>query len=208
MKRLIPLLVSVGVATLLWLAPANPVLARWLIEPGRIAVVAGTLDRGLLLHAQPNATSEVVALLPEGTQVTISGDPVWDGHGNYYPVTHALGPSGWAFDLYLAEGDISIFASGFSILARITAYSDGPEGGAIGFITRSGTVTRWGVVAVDPSVIPLGSRLLIAGMPGVYQAEDTGSGVIGNWVDVWLPTPEEARNFGSYEPVMVTVLGW
>ena len=40
--------------------PPSIALARWLIEPGATAVVAGTLDRGLLLHATPDPARESV----------------------------------------------------------------------------------------------------------------------------------------------------
>lgn len=62
--------------------------------------------------------------------------------------------------------------------------------------TRSGTAVRSGVVATDPAVIPLGSRLTIEGLPGLYSAEDTGSGVKGNHVDVWFASCPAALNWG------------
>ncbi len=208
LARLLPLVCSLALAALVALAPAQPALARWLLPRGGTVVVAGTWGASLVLHAAPGADQPVVASVPEGTELTVSGAPVWAGDGLYYPVRHPSGVAGWAFDLYLAAGRFSIFSSGFSIQARVTGYSDGPEGGALGFLTRTSTVTRWGVAAVDPSVIPLGARLLIQGLPGVYQAEDTGSGVVGRWVDVWFPTPEAARAFGVHDGVVVTVLGW
>lgn len=76
-----------------------------------------------------------------------------------------------------------------SFVALVTAY-------CIHGTTRSGTGTRWGVVAVDPTVVPLGSRILIEGFDEVFLAEDTGGGVKGNWVDIWFPTYDEARRFG------------
>lgn len=64
--------------------------------------------------------------------------------------------------------------------------------------TASGVATRPGVVAADPSVLPLGSIVQIkAGTySGVYTVHDTGSAVKGNLVDVWMPSSREARNFG------------
>lgn len=63
--------------------------------------------------------------------------------------------------------------------------------------TRSGTRARWGVVAVDPRVIPLGSRLLIDGLEGtVFHAEDTGGGVRGSHIDIWFNSTQEAIRFG------------
>jgi 3D (Asp-Asp-Asp) domain-containing protein len=199
---------AVLAAGAVWLAPATPAQARWLLPAGGRAVVAGTLYGGMGVHARPGPDDPVLAVLPEGTEVMVTGAPVWAGDGLYYPIRYSPEIYGWGFDFYLAAGDVSIFASGFSIRARLTGYSDGPEGGAIGFITRTGTVTRWGTVAVDPAVIPLGSRVIIQGMPGVYQAEDTGSGVRGEWLDIWFPTPEAARQFGVHDGIVVTVLGW
>lgn len=62
--------------------------------------------------------------------------------------------------------------------------------------TRTDTPVRLGVVATDPAVIPLGSQLTIEGLPGLYRAEDTGSGVKGNHVDVWMSSCAAALTWG------------
>ncbi len=72
-----------------------------------------------------------------------------------------------------------------SFVARITAYATGNPG--VGTRTATGTTVRWGVVAVDPAVIPLGSQLEIEGIGGRFVAEDVGGGVRGAHVDVFLP---------------------
>lgn len=51
------------------------------------------------------------------------------------------------------------------------------------------------VIAVDPSVIPLGSRVLIDGY-GEYIAGDTGGAIHGNIVDLYVATQSEAISFG------------
>ncbi|WP_010631351.1 3D domain-containing protein [Sporolactobacillus vineae] len=51
------------------------------------------------------------------------------------------------------------------------------------------------VIAVDPGVIPLGSRVNIPGY-GVYIAADTGGSIKGNRIDIHLPTKAAALNFG------------
>jgi 3D (Asp-Asp-Asp) domain-containing protein len=61
--------------------------------------------------------------------------------------------------------------------------------------TATGMPTGWGVVAVDPSVIPLGTRLTIPGY-GEGVAADTGSGVRGNAIDLWFPTLAQANAWG------------
>lgn len=51
------------------------------------------------------------------------------------------------------------------------------------------------VVAVDPSVIPLGSKVTISGL-GTYTAADTGGAIKGNRLDVHFATNQQAINFG------------
>jgi 3D (Asp-Asp-Asp) domain-containing protein len=50
--------------------------------------------------------------------------------------------------------------------------------------------------AVDPKVIPLGWWIYIEGY-GFRRAEDKGSGVKGNWVDIYFDSHEVAENFGK-----------
>jgi 3D (Asp-Asp-Asp) domain-containing protein len=61
--------------------------------------------------------------------------------------------------------------------------------------TATGMPVGWGVVAVDPAVIPLGTRLTIPGY-GDAVAADTGSGVRGDSIDLWFPTLAQARAWG------------
>jgi cystine transport system substrate-binding protein len=61
--------------------------------------------------------------------------------------------------------------------------------------TATGAPTGWGVVAVDPSVIPLGTRLTIPGY-GSGVAADTGSAIQGATIDLWFPTVAQARAWG------------
>lgn len=74
-----------------------------------------------------------------------------------------------------------------------TAYhpSDGNGAG----ITASGMYARHGVVAVDPSVIPLGTRLYIPGY-GLALAADTGGDIQGNRIDLCIEDYESAYDFG------------
>jgi 3D (Asp-Asp-Asp) domain-containing protein len=68
-------------------------------------------------------------------------------------------------------------------------------GYSMGGSTATGVPVGWGTVAVDPSVIPLGSRMTIPGY-GDGVAADTGSGVSGAVVDLWFPTTEQALAWG------------
>lgn len=61
--------------------------------------------------------------------------------------------------------------------------------------TASGVRARRGVVAVDPAVIPIGTRLYIKGY-GNAVAADTGGSIKGNRIDLCFATYAEARQFG------------
>jgi len=68
-------------------------------------------------------------------------------------------------------------------------------------ITASGTKVRVGVVAVDPKVIPLGTKLYVQSLDGRSDygfciAEDTGGAIKGNRIDLFFNSGEEAKKFG------------
>ncbi|KLU62073.1 cell wall-binding protein YocH precursor [Peptococcaceae bacterium CEB3] len=74
-------------------------------------------------------------------------------------------------------------------IMRATAYSQlNPD-------TATGAPARWGVVAVDPGVIPLGTRLYVEGY-GDAQALDTGADIKGNRIDLYMDTPQAAEAWG------------
>ncbi len=61
--------------------------------------------------------------------------------------------------------------------------------------TSTGVSPYVGVVAVDPSVIPMGSRLYVEGY-GYGRAMDKGSAIKGNRIDVFLDTQSQALSWG------------
>lgn len=71
--------------------------------------------------------------------------------------------------------------------------------------TAMGTKAGYGVVAVDPAVIPLGTRLYIPGY-GFATAEDTGSAIVGNRIDLCFNSQQQAVNWGV-KPITVYVVG-
>jgi len=61
--------------------------------------------------------------------------------------------------------------------------------------TATGLPVGFGIVAVDPAVIPLGTRLSIPGY-GEGVAADTGGAVQGMTIDLWFPTLAQALAWG------------
>lgn len=64
-----------------------------------------------------------------------------------------------------------------------------------GFRTATGLTPSVGMVAVDPSIIPLGSRLYIEGY-GYARAADTGGAIKGNTVDLFMESYSQCMNWG------------
>lgn len=62
-------------------------------------------------------------------------------------------------------------------------------------ITATGTQVREGVVAVDPTVIPLGSQVWVEGF-GWLTAEDTGGAIKGNRIDIFHESRTLAMRWG------------
>jgi cystine transport system substrate-binding protein len=61
--------------------------------------------------------------------------------------------------------------------------------------TSTGLPVGWGIAAVDPSVIPLGTRIVVPGY-GVAVAADTGGAIRGATIDLWFPTAGQADAWG------------
>lgn len=78
---------------------------------------------------------------------------------------------------------------------RCTFYTGSPDEG--GSITALGTpVTPWYTVAVDPRVIPLGSKIRIEGFNGIFYCADTGGAIKGNIIDIAVGSKSEANRLG------------
>ena len=84
--------------------------------------------------------------------------------------------------------EITVTATAYCACAKCCGKSDG--------ITATGTTATAGrTIAVDPSVIPYGTEVVING--NTYVAEDCGGAVKGNHVDIFFNTHEEAKQFGK-----------
>jgi 3D (Asp-Asp-Asp) domain-containing protein len=61
--------------------------------------------------------------------------------------------------------------------------------------TASGAMVGPGVVAVDPTVIPLGSHIYVQGA-GQRTALDTGGAIKGRRLDIWAPSYGQCMDWG------------
>jgi 3D (Asp-Asp-Asp) domain-containing protein len=77
--------------------------------------------------------------------------------------------------------------------------------------TQSGARARSGVIAADPSVLPVGSVVRIIEGPhaGIYTVMDTGPAVKGRKIDIFMSSCQRAEKFGE-QKLRIRVLrhGW
>jgi 3D (Asp-Asp-Asp) domain-containing protein len=73
--------------------------------------------------------------------------------------------------------------------------------------TASGAAATTGMIAADPRVLPIGSRVKIeaGSYSGEYLVADTGGAVKGKRIDIWTPSSREAMRFGRRK-VKLTIL--
>ena len=64
--------------------------------------------------------------------------------------------------------------------------------------TAMGHGVRRGIIAADPRILRLGSRISLGAgaYSGQYLVSDTGGNVKGRKIDIWMPSCAEARRFG------------
>lgn len=128
------------------------------------------------------------------------------GNGTLRAVTEFQISNGLAVDgvagsetfAYLNRGGTGSDTSRYSrsISMRASGYSAFDPGNSS--YTARGTQLRKGLVAVDPNVIPLGTRLYIPGY-GYAIADDTGGAIRGNVIDLAFDSHADALRFGRQQ---------
>ncbi|MBN2558214.1 MAG: G5 domain-containing protein [Clostridia bacterium] len=124
------------------------------------------------------------------------------------PVVHEIIERG-TIPFKKIQGTDEIFLYSKVVIMDATAYTlapeecGGKEPGDPGYgITRSGLPAARGRIAVDPSVIPLFTKIYIETIDGKFLdygmsiAADTGSGIKGNHVDLYMEDIAEALSWG------------
>ncbi|MFC5469551.1 3D domain-containing protein [Cohnella suwonensis] len=105
---------------------------------------------------------------------------------------------------------------GFSKVLDIkaTAYSDSAEENGWGPVDYFGKPLKLGTIAVDPNVIPLGTRVYVtgydfSGLPDgglIATATDKGSAIKGNRIDIFVPGTRQFVSGFGYQSVKVYIL--
>ena len=157
------------------------VVGQMQIRAHVVYVNAAESDRTVLEETVIAQPVNQVVLVGTGTEETIDPDAPAIGDGV----------------IVTADGEILTYTKSAQFLT--TAYNHTDAG--CDMTTATGTTVRLGTVAVDPTVVPYGTRMFIVSNDGKYvygiaTAEDCGGGVKGNHIDLYYPTTDECWQYG------------
>ncbi len=114
--------------------------------------------------------------------------------GSWYKIQFDGNKTGWSHKDYISKsGSSSSSSSSSNVAKRLTVKAYAYTGGGT---TATGTKARYGTLAVDPKVIPYGTKVYIKELDKVFTAEDCGGGIKGNKVDIYMNTASQCRNWG------------
>ena len=149
-------------------------------------IKSGTVTATLLnIRSGASTSCSVVGNLSKGEKVEILSSS-----NGWHEIKYSGNNTGWVCDDYISISSNSHSSEAGKILdVKASAYSgDG--------ITSTGTVPKYGTIAVDPSVIPYGTKVYIRELGKVFTAEDCGGAIKGNKIDIFMPTEQNCNDWG------------
>ena len=149
----------------------------------------------LNFRSGPSTSSGIIGLIAKGDSVSV----LERTNSSWYKVKLSNGKIGYCSASYLkSQGQIDSATNKPSSLDDV-AYTLDVKAYAYytGTITATGTKPTSGrTIAVDPTVIPYGTRIYIPEFDKTFIAEDCGGGIKGNKIDIYMNTKEECINWG------------
>ena len=143
----------------------------------------------LNVRSGPSTKYKVTGSLYRNNSVTILSSS-----NGWHKVRLSNNKEGWSSGKYIKIGSNSNNASApnegkYTMNVVATAYT--------GYSTTStGQKPVWGTIAVDPRVIPYGTKVYIPYFDKVFVANNTGGAIKGNKIDIFMNTRKECYNWG------------
>ena len=177
----------------------------------RSAVIAGALLFGLIVFsAKPSIAETLLSTFQQKDKDLVQQPPL--------SPREVLRKAESEDNRTIPTPSTSSTSPAFSTSNNTVEKSETPIGPATSYVatayslrgkTASGRMVAKGIIAADPRVLPLGSRvrLEVPGYHGEYLVADTGGMIRGRRIDIWIPSSREAMRFGR-RTVKLTVLSY
>ena len=146
------------------------------------ATTNGTVTSTVNIRTGASTKYRKIGKLKKGTNVKILS--IKNG---WYKVKYN-NTTGWSSGKYIKKSNTS---SNTKKTLRVKAYAY--TGGGY---TAMGTKAKYGTLAVDPNVIPYGTKVYIKELNKVFTAEDCGGGIKGNKIDIYMNSSADCNKWG------------
>ena len=179
-----------------------------IIEESQITVIGKVVNADILnVRKGPSISFDIIGTLSGGDKVKIIGES-----NGWYKVS-LNGKEGWASKQY-----IKVSGNSSSSNTSQTASSNNSQGNVVctmnvvataytGYSTTStGQKPVWGTIAVDPKIIPYGTKVYIPQFGRTFIANNTGGAIKGNKIDIFMNTKKECYNWGR-RTIEIQILG-
>ncbi|MEF9991557.1 MAG: 3D domain-containing protein [Romboutsia sp.] len=171
----------------------------------------GIATTNLNVRSGPSTKYKVIGSLSENKEVTIlSNSNGWskvrlsnnkEGYASnkYIKITQESNLNNSNQSTSQETSNLSINGNKKTVQVVATAYT--------GYSTTStGQKPVWGTIAVDPRIIPYGTKVYIPHFNQVFVANNTGGAIKGNKIDIFMNTRNECYNWGR-KTIEIQILG-
>lgn len=148
--------------------------------------ITGTVTASSLNVRSGASTSDsIIGKITKGENVEILSSS-----NGWYEIQYSENTDGWVSADYISLSSDKSQSKVIKTL-DVKAYAYTGDG-----ITATGTVPKYGTIAVDPNVIPYGTKVYIKELDKVFTAEDCGGSIKGNTIDIFMATEAECTDWG------------
>lgn len=146
----------------------------------------GTINvDSLNIRTGPSVKYNIIDSIQENKIINIL-----DKSNGWYKISSSNNKEGWVNGKYvILDKSETKVEKGKTIKVTASAYT--------GYgITSTGQKPVWGTIAVDPKIIPYGTKIYIPCFDKVFIANNTGGAIKGNKIDIYMNSKKECYNWG------------
>lgn len=151
------------------------------------ATVTGTATCNVNVRTGASTKYRSIGTIKKGTKVKILSTK-----NGWHKVKYS-NKTGWSSGKYIKKASTSSNSQKRTVKKRLKVKAYAYTGGGY---TATGTKAKYGTLAVDPKIIPYGTKVYIKELDKVFTAEDCGGGIKGNKIDIYMNSSSACNKWG------------